>query len=404
MKNFDTIEEAIEDIKAGKIVIVVDDEDRENEGDFIMAANAVTPEKINFMATHGRGMICAPITKEIAVNLGLAPMVGSNQCSRETAFTITIDAKENITTGISAADRSQTIKLLTDPKTVALDFIRPGHIFPLIAKDNGVIERNGHTEAAVDLAELAGFNKAGVICEIMNADGSMSRLEDLVVLKKKFNLKLITIKDLITYRQRTEINMSLMETIDFPNKFGEFKLHIFTHTWDNKETVVLTKGPIMDSEDLLVRVHSECFTGDVFGSKKCDCGSQLDTSMNMIEKNGSGMVIYLQQEGRGIGLVNKIKAYKLQEMGLDTVEANNKLGFKSELRDFSAAAQVLRFYDVKSIKLLTNNPFKIKQLRELDITINERVPIEIESNSTNKDYLMTKKAKMGHLLEQFSVH
>lgn len=401
---FDTIEEAIEEIKKGNMIIVVDDEDRENEGDFIMAADAVTPWHINFMAMHGRGMICAPISQQIAKKLHLAPMVGRNSSSHETAFTVTIDARNESTTGISAEDRSNTIKLLTKETTVADDFVRPGHIFPLIAKDHGVIERDGHTEAAVDLAELAGFKKAGVICEIMNEDGTMSRLDDLVKIKEKFNLKLITIKDLIKYRQRTEYNVSLIETIDFPNQYGEFKLHVFKHDWENKETIVLSKGDIIDSNDLLVRVHSECFTGDIFGSHRCDCGDQLAKSMKMIEENGSGMIIYLKQEGRGIGLVNKIRAYKLQEQGFDTVDANTKLGFKAELRDYAAAAQILRFYDVNSIELLTNNPLKIEGLEELGVKVSKRLPIEIESNHNNAKYLMTKKEKMGHLLDQFPLH
>lgn len=401
---FDSIESAIEDIRQGKMIIVVDDEDRENEGDFVMAADAVTPEHINFMATHGRGMICAPISNEIAKRLNLPPMVKSNDSAHETAFTITIDAKDNISTGISAADRSHTIKLLTQESTKPEDFVRPGHIFPLIAKDQGVIIRDGHTEASVDLAHLAGFKKAGVICEIMNEDGTMARLDDLVKLKEKFQMKLITIKDLILYRQKTEFNISLIETINFPNHIGTFQLHIFKHHWEDKETIVLTKGQIKDQKDVLVRVHSECFTGDVLGSKKCDCGAQLDQAMQMIEDQGQGMIIYMQQEGRGIGLANKIKAYKLQEKGLDTVEANEKLGFKAEMRDFSAAAQIIRFFDVESIKLITNNPFKVEEITKLGVKIADRVEIEITANTVNHQYLLTKKAKMGHMFNQFPVH
>lgn len=401
---FDSIESAIEDIKLGKMIIVVDDEDRENEGDFVMAADVVTPEQINFMATHGRGMICAPISKEIAQKLNLPPMVKSNNSAHETAFTITIDARENISTGISAADRAHTIKLLTQETTKPEDFVRPGHIFPLISKDQGVIERDGHTEASVDLAHLAGFSKAGVICEIMNEDGTMARLDDLVKLKEKFQMKLITIKDLIFYRQKTEFNISLIETINFPNHVGEFQLHIFKHHWEEKESIVLTKGPIKDQKDVLVRVHSECFTGDVLGSKKCDCGDQLEHAMKLIEEKSQGMIIYMQQEGRGIGLANKIKAYKLQEKGLDTVEANEKLGFKAEMRDFSAAAQIIRFFDIHSIKLLTNNPFKVEELNKLGIEITTREDIEISANSVNHQYLLTKKTKMGHMFNQFPLH
>jgi 3,4-dihydroxy 2-butanone 4-phosphate synthase/GTP cyclohydrolase II len=404
MKTFDTIEEAILDIRKGKMIIVVDDEDRENEGDFVMAADMVTPDAINFMAKYGRGMICTPISGAIATNLNLAPMVATNTACLETAFTVTVDAAVGITTGISAQDRSNTIAVFCKDNVKSDDFARPGHIFPLIAKKNGVLERNGHTEAAVDFSKLAGFKSVGVICEIMNEDGTMSRIDDLISLKKKFNLKLVTIKDLITYRQKTEMNIKLTESIKFPNRFGDFNLHLFEHNWEDKETIVITKGDVTGTNNLLVRVHSECFTGDIFGSLRCDCGDQLNQSMEMIENAGSGMLIYLKQEGRGIGLVNKIKAYKLQEEGVDTVEANHKLGLKSELRDFSVAAQVLKHFEVKNINLITNNPLKINQLREYGIFINERVELEVSSNLHNESYLLTKKAKMGHLFSQFPLH
>lgn len=401
---FSSIEAAIKDIQKGKMIIVVDDEDRENEGDFVMAAEYADAQSINFMATVGRGMICAPITNRQAKRLGLDPMVGSNTSQHETAFTITVDAANGITTGISASDRAKTLNILANEKAQAAELARPGHIFPLIAKDKGVIERNGHTEASVDLCKLAGLRPAGVICEIMNEDGTMARLPELAQMAQKYDLKLISIKDLVLYRQSTEINIKPVEEIDFPNKYGNFKLQIFQHEWDDKETIVISKGDIQGAQNPLVRLHSQCFTGDIFGSQRCDCGEQLDHSMKMIEQAGEGLIIYLQQEGRGIGLVNKIKAYKLQEQGLDTVEANLKLGFKEELRDYSAAAQILRFYGISSIQLLTNNPHKIEGLKALNYKNITRVPINTSSNAHNQHYLLTKASRMGHLLEDLKTN
>jgi 3,4-dihydroxy 2-butanone 4-phosphate synthase/GTP cyclohydrolase II len=395
---FATIEEAIKEIKKGRMIIVVDDEDRENEGDLIMAAEYADIETINFMAKFGRGMICAPMSAERAKKLQLTPMVNKNTSTHETAFTITVDAAVGIATGISAADRAKTLRLLATDSAQANDFVRPGHIFPLIAKNQGTIERPGHTEAAVDLCKLAGLKDVGIICEIMNDDGSMARMEDLEQFGKTHNLITITIKDLIQYRQSRELNIELIEDIDFPNKYGNFRLAIFQHNWEDRQSIAIYTGDIKGANALTTRIHSQCFTGDIFGSFRCDCGDQLDQAMKQMADENKGLLIYLQQEGRGIGLVNKIKAYKLQESGLDTVEANLKLGFKAELRDYASAAQILRYYGIPSIKLLTNNPSKIDALKSLGYTQVERLTISGNINSHNEQYIMTKKSRMGHLI------
>lgn len=402
MRPLDTIESAIEDIKNGKMIIVVDDENRENEGDFVMAADLITPEAVNFMATVGRGLICTPLSNEYAKRFELGLQVETNTASLGTAFTVTIDAKEKISTGISASDRSHTIKLLTEATTVASDFVRPGHIFPLIAKDGGVIERPGHTEASVDLSLLAGFKPVGVICEIMNPDGSMARFPELCDLADKHDLKMISIEDLIEYRKKTENLISTVESIPFPTKYGEFQMFIFHSELLKQEHVAIIKGNLetLKKGPTLLRVHSECFTGDIFGSYRCDCGDQLDRSLKLIEEKGSGAIVYLRQEGRGIGLFNKVKAYQLQDQGMDTAEANLHLGFPVDSRDYTMAAQILRYFGISDINLLTNNPSKIDGLTKLGFNKIERVPLEINANQKNAQYLMTKKTKLGHLLKQ----
>ncbi|WP_408096811.1 bifunctional 3,4-dihydroxy-2-butanone-4-phosphate synthase/GTP cyclohydrolase II [Peredibacter sp. HCB2-198] len=398
----DTIESAIQDLKLGKMIIVVDDEDRENEGDFVMPAETITPEAVNFMITHGRGLLCAPVTPEIAKRLELPLQVQSNTDSMGTAFTVTIDAKIKGSTGISASDRARTLNIMTSPETKAHAFTRPGHIFPLIAKNGGVLERTGHTEAAVDFSRLAGFSPVGAICEIMNEDGSMSRLPELFQLADKHQLKVVSIADLVEYRKRHENLISSVESIPFPNKFGEFQMFIFHSELLKQEHVAIVKGDLekFKSAPTLLRVHSECFTGDIFGSYRCDCGDQLNNSMKMIEENGSGMVVYLRQEGRGIGLFNKVKAYQLQDQGMDTAEANLHLGFPVDSRDYTMAAQILRYFNVSDIKLLTNNPQKIEGLNKHGFSKIERVPLEINANQKNAQYLLTKKTKLGHLLKQ----
>ena len=401
MIKFDSIEDAILDIKKGKIVIVVDDEDRENEGDFVMAAEKVTPEAINFMATHGRGLICAPISSKRAKELQLELMIKSNDALHGTAFTVSVDSI-NAGTGISAQDRAKTIEALINPSTRIEELLRPGHIFPLIAKDGGVLIRNGHTEAAVDLAQLAGLKGAGVICEIQNEDGSMARVKELSKIAQKFNLKLITIKDLVNYRIKNEVFINETVAINFPNEFGTFKLHMFENSLDKKEQhLALVKGEVnneVDERPVLVRIHSECFTGDLFGSKRCDCGDQLKKSMRLMEEEGRGILIYLKQEGRGIGLLNKIKAYDLQDKGYDTVTANHKLGFEADLRQYGFAAQILKKFGVKKIKLLTNNPGKLLDLLKFGIEISQRISVEVEPNELNLHYLETKRDKLGHII------
>jgi len=394
---FSKIEEAIEDLKKGKIVIVCDDEDRENEGDFVVIGEYATPENINFMATYGRGLICVPISEEIANQFELNPMVTENTDTHGTAFTVSIDHHTS-TTGISAFERSSTVLQLLKEEGSAKDFRRPGHMFPLIAKSGGVIERPGHTEAAIDLARLSGSKEVGVICEIMNDDGTMARVPELINIAKKFQLKMITIKDLIDYRKQNERLVKREVEITLPTDYGDFRMIGFSNTVDDKEHAAIVKGNIDDGKPVLVRVHSECLTGDVFGSCRCDCGPQLHSALNMIEEEGRGVIVYMRQEGRGIGLLNKLKAYKLQEEGLDTVEANLHLGFEADLRNYEIAAQILKDLGTLKVNLLTNNPLKIEELKAYGISINERVPLQAEMKADNEQYLQTKLEKMGHLL------
>lgn len=393
----DSIESAIEDIKQGKLIIVVDDEDRENEGDFITAAENATPEVINFMSTHGRGLICASLTEERCNELKLQPMVADNTSLHETAFTVSIDLLGNgCTTGISAQDRSKTVKALVNPDTRPEDLGRPGHIFPLKAKRGGVLRRSGHTEATIDMARLAGFAAAGVLVEIMNEDGSMARLPQLKEIAKKFDLKLISIKDLIAYRLEQETLIKEEVRVNMPTKYGSFELIAFEQINTGEIHLALKKGDWLKDEPVLVRVHSSCMTGDILGSLRCDCGDQLHHALKMIEKEGKGLVLYMNQEGRGIGLLNKLKAYKLQEQGMDTVEANLELGFEMDGRDYGVGAQILRHLGVSKMKLLSNNPKKRAGLLGYGLEVVENVPIEIASNPHNEKYLQTKKDKMGH--------
>ncbi|HEY6163212.1 MAG TPA: bifunctional 3,4-dihydroxy-2-butanone-4-phosphate synthase/GTP cyclohydrolase II [Bacteroidia bacterium] len=395
----DTIEDAIADIKAGKVIIVVDDEDRENEGDFITAASNVTPEVVNFMATHGRGLICAPVSEEIADRLGLEMMVSNNTSHHATPFTVSIDLLgHGCSTGISASDRSKTIQALVDKNIKPEEFGKPGHIFPLKAINGGVLRRAGHTEATIDLARLAGFDEAGALVEIMNEDGTMARLPELMEIAKKFKLKIISIEDLIAYRLRTETIIKRDVEVQLPTTYGSFRLIAYRQTTTGEEHLALVKGEWKKDEPVLARVHSSCLTGDIFGSCRCDCGPQLHKAMELIEKEGKGVIVYMNQEGRGIGLLNKLKAYKLQEEGLDTVEANLKLGFGMDERDYGVGAQILRDLEISKMRLLTNNPTKRAGLNGYGIEIVENVPLEIKSNIHNKLYLQTKKDKMGHTL------
>ena len=396
---FNLIEEAIDDIRNGKMVIVVDDADRENEGDLIMAAELVRPEDVNFITREARGMLCVAITKERAKELDLEFMVRENTALHETPFTVSVDAKDGTTTGISAYDRAHTIRKIIDLATKPDELAKPGHVFPLIAEKGGVLRRAGHTEAGVDLARLAGLKPAGVLCEIMAEDGTMARGDALFNFKNKHDLKLINIADLIEYRTHMEKLVYCRVIVDMPTIHGAFKLHLYQNTLDSKEYhLALVKGDIKSNEPVLVRVHSQCLTGDVFGSLRCDCGDQLDAAMRMIEKEGRGVLLYMRQEGRGIGLPNKLLAYELQEHGKDTVEANEALGFKPDLRNYGIGAQVLSDLGVKNIRLITNNPKKIIGLEGYGLKITERVPIEIQPNELNKKYLQTKRDKMGHLI------
>jgi 3,4-dihydroxy 2-butanone 4-phosphate synthase/GTP cyclohydrolase II len=395
----DKISEALEDVKAGKVVIVVDDEDRENEGDFICAAESITPEIVNFMITNGRGLICAPLIEERCKELELELMVGQNTALHETPFTVSIDLLgHGTTTGISTSDRSKTIKALVDPNTKPEELGKPGHIFPLRAKAGGVLRRSGHTEAAIDLARLAGMAPAGVLVEILNEDGTMARLPDLRKVADKFDLKLISIKDLIAYRMEKESLIERQVGVDMPTEFGDFELIAYKQINTGENHLALIKGQWDENEPVMVRVHSSCVTGDIFGSCRCDCGSQLQTAMKMVENEGKGVVLYMNQEGRGIGLINKLKAYKLQEEGLDTVEANIKLGFDMDQRDYGVGAQILHDLGINKIKLLTNNPKKRVGLMGYGLEIVNNIAIEIVPNRHNKKYLETKRDKMGHTI------
>ncbi len=395
----DTIEEAIEEIKNGKVILVVDDEDRENEGDFICAAESITPEIVNFMATHGRGLICAPLIEDRCEELGLDLMVGKNTAAFETPFTISVDLiGHGCTTGISAHDRFKTIKALVDPETKPEELGKPGHIFPLKAKKEGVLRRAGHTEAAIDFARLAGFRPAGVLVEIMNEDGTMARLANLRKVADRFNLKLVTIKDLIAYRMKVESQIRRHVDVNMPTAYGDFKLVAFEQLNTNEVHMALVKGEWKKDEPVMVRVHSSCVTGDIFGSCRCDCGSQLHSAMQMVELEGKGIVLYMKQEGRGIGLLNKLQAYKLQEQGLDTVEANLQLGFDMDNRDYGIGAQILHDLGVSKIRLITNNPKKRVGLMGYGLEIVENIPIEIAPNPHNEKYLQTKRDKLGHMI------
>ncbi|MGC8870629.1 MAG: bifunctional 3,4-dihydroxy-2-butanone-4-phosphate synthase/GTP cyclohydrolase II [Brevinematia bacterium] len=396
-----TIEEAVEDLRRGKLIIVVDNEDRENEGDLVGAAQFATPEMINFMMKHGRGLICAPMDPKLTEKLNLYLITENSDDPFGTWFTISVDAKEGTTTGISAYDRSITIRKLASIDAKPEDFIRPGHVFPLKARKGGVVVRQGHTEAAVDLMRISGLYPVGVICEIANDDGTMARLPQLIEFAKKFNMKIISIKDLLKYRWQNEKLIERVEEAFLPTKYGNFRIIGYRELPTNKEHIALVKGNLENQENIIVRIHSECFTGDILGSLRCDCGNQLQTALEKIEEEGKGVLIYLRQEGRGIGLLNKIRAYKLQDEGLDTVEANKKLGLPIDARDYGIAFQILKDLKVKSIRLMTNNPRKIEKLKEYGIQVNERVPIIVGLNKHNKKYLKIKADKMGHLIDIF---
>ncbi len=395
---FDSVENVLTDVRKGRMVIVTDDEDRENEGDLLCAAERITPEIVNFMATHGRGLICAPLSPEIAQRLELREMVQRNKEAFSTNFTVSVDAASGISTGISAADRARTIQLLAEPKTQVGDLVQPGHIFPLIAKPGGVLRRAGHTEAAVDLARLSGLQPAGVICEIMNKKGEMARLPELITFAKKHKLRVCTIASLIRYRRDQEKLVEKEQTIQMPTDYGDFDLHLYRSKLDGETHLALTRGKIDDGQPVLVRVHSECLTGDVFGSRRCDCGTQLHLAMERIQNEGRGVLLYMRQEGRGIGLAAKIHAYKLQEQGMDTVEANLKLGFPMDLRDYGMGAQMLCDLGVKKLRLMTNNPRKVVGLQGHNLEMVEQIPIKAVPNEHNARYLDTKKKKMGHKL------
>jgi 3,4-dihydroxy 2-butanone 4-phosphate synthase/GTP cyclohydrolase II len=396
---FDTIPAAIEDLRQGKIIIVVDDEERENEGDFIMLAEKVTPESVNFMAKHGRGLVCVAMTPERLDALDINFMVRNNTALLGTAFTVSVDYRHGgVTTGISAGDRAATIRALIDPAAQAMDFAKPGHIFPIAAVSGGVLRRAGHTEAVVDLARAAGAYPAGVLCEIMDDDGTMARVPALFKLARQFGLRIITVRAMIEYRRRNEILINRIATTDFPTRFGHFTLHVYDSKVDDHHHLALVKGDVSGEDPILVRVHSQCLTGDVFGSMRCDCGEQLEFALREIEKKGRGVLLYMRQEGRGIGLAKKIMAYALQDEGKDTVEANEALGYKADLRDYGIGAQILWELGVRKIALLTNNPKKIVGLKGYGLEVVERIPIEVVPNSVNGFYLETKRDKLGHLI------
>jgi len=397
-RGFNTIEEAIQDFKEGKILIIVDDDDRENEGDFACAAEFVDANVINFLAKNGRGIICAPILPARARELGLDLMVDSNTSLHETPFTVSVDYVHGTTTGVSAADRAATIRSFVNPDTKPSDLARPGHIFPLRALEGGVLRRTGHTEAIVDLCKMAGLYPAGVLCEILNDDGSMARVPDLKKLAKHFAMKMITVRDLIEYRMMREKLVQRIVDTNLPTMYGEFHIYLYRSETDSKEHIALVKGEIDPEKPVLVRVHSECLTGDLFGSLRCDCNEQLFSALRMVDREGTGVVLYMRQEGRGIGLINKLKAYRLQDEGLDTVEANERLGFRPDLRDYGIGAQILRDLGVTKMKLLTNNPKKVVGLHGYGLDIVERVPLEMNPNDVNERYLRTKRDKLGHLI------